>query len=155
MIFYRSNHGAADHSARFVRVASTLALLAYPAGALTLALVADGLARTIIGYGLILASLICVAMLAGSSTQRIVAEEARLLDEYELQLRYRAMSAAYTLMSVLILCGVIYAAVASDKGGWVPNSYDGYNGLFWGVFLYGFTLPTACLAWQVDAGEPA
>ena len=51
---------------------------------------------------------------------------------------------------VLALCGVIYAAIASDKGGWVPTNFDEYNGLFWGVFLYAFTLPTACLAWRLD-----
>ena len=150
MIFYRSNSGATDRSVRFVRSASTVALVAYPAGALTLALGPDSLANSVIGYGLILISLICVALLSGSSAQRIVAEETKQLDEFELQLRYRAIGTAYTIMSVLALCGVIYAAIASDKGGWVPTSFDEYNGLFWGVFLYAFTLPTACLAWRLD-----
>lgn len=150
MIFTRMSSGASDRSVRFVRAASTLSLLAYPAGALTLALGAASVGNSVLGYGLILCSLICVALLAGTSTQRIVAEEVAQLDEYELKLRYRAMSTAYTLLTVLALCAVIYAAVASDKGAWVPNSYGDYNGLFWGVFLYGAMLPTASLAWQLD-----
>lgn len=150
MTFSRSSQSRVNRSVRFVRIASTVCLLAYPAGALTLALGSDTFGTSLVGYGLILCSLICVALLAGSSTQRIVAEEARLLDEYEIKLRYRAMSTAYTLLTVLALCAIIYAAVASDKGGWVPRSAEAYDGVFWGVFLYGFTLPTATLAWQLD-----
>ena len=150
MIFLTSSKGGTDRSVRFIRIISSAALVTYPAGALTLALGRDSLANSVVGYGLILASLICVGLLSGSSAQRIVAEEAKQLDEFELQLRYRAMGTAYTVLSVLALLSVIYAAIATDKGGWVLTSYDEYNGLFWGVFLYTSTLPTACLAWRLD-----
>jgi hypothetical protein len=45
---------------------------------------------------------------------------------------------------------VIYAAIASDTGLWVPSGYDAFNGLFWGVFLYASVIPTAVLSWMVD-----
>ena len=149
MIFLSKSKGA-DRSLLFVRIVSSMALLSYPAGALTLALGADTTLNSMIGYGLILVSLICVGLLTGSSAQRIVAEEEKQLDEFELHMRYRAMGTAYTVLTILALLGVVYAAIASNKGGWVPTSYDEYNGLFWGVFLYSSTLPTASLAWRLD-----
>jgi hypothetical protein len=78
------------------------------------------------------------------------------LDEYELRLRGRALSASYTALAFLVLLLVLYAAIASDKGFWVPNSYEAFNGLFWGIFLYASVIPTALLSWMVEpsfAGE--
>jgi hypothetical protein len=150
MIYAGFSKGPADRSVWFVRIASSVAMVAYPIGGLTLALGPDTGFNMAVGYGLILVSLMCVALLAGSSTQRIVAEEAKQLDEFELQLRHKAMATAYTVLSVLALATVIYAAIATDKGGWVPTTFDQFNGLFWGVFLYTSTLPTACLAWRLD-----
>jgi hypothetical protein len=103
-----------------------------------------------VGYSLILLALVAYAPLIGTSLQRIVGEETKLLDEYELRLRGRALSASYAAFSVLALLLVIYAAIASDKGLWVPTSYDAFNGLFWGVFLYASVMPTAVLSWMVD-----
>jgi hypothetical protein len=103
-----------------------------------------------VGYGLILLALCAYAPLIGTSLQRIVGEETKLLDEYELRLRGKALSASYTALSVLVLLLVVYAAIASDKGFWVPTSYDAFNGLFWGVFLYASVLPTALLSWMVE-----
>jgi small-conductance mechanosensitive channel len=151
MIFYRSNKGATDRSVRFVRVASSVALVAYPVGALLLAQGPDSIASSLIGYGLILSALFGVALLTGSSTQRIVGEQSAQLDEYELQLRHRAMSTAYAVLTTLMLLAIVYAALAADKGGWLPTTYDEYNGLFWGAFLYAMTIPTACLSWRLDA----
>jgi hypothetical protein len=56
----------------------------------------------------------------------------------------------------LALLLVVYAAIASDNGLWVPATYEAFNGLFWGVFLYASVLPTALLSWMVEpnfAGE--
>jgi hypothetical protein len=102
------------------------------------------------GYSLILLALVAYAPLIGTSLQRIVGEETKLLDEYELRLRGRALSRAYAAFSGLALLLVIYAAIASDKGLWVPSSYDAFNGLFWGVFLYASVIPTAVLSWMVE-----
>jgi len=150
MIFYRTNHGGRDLPVSTIRFLSVTSLAAYPAGALTLALAPDGLATSVIGFGLIALSLLSFAPLIGSSAQRIVGEEVSKLDEYELQLRSRAMNAAYACFTALTLLAVIYAAIAADKGGWVPDSYEEYNGLFWGVFLYAAALPLAILSFKLD-----
>jgi hypothetical protein len=125
-------------------------LIAYPCGALLLALGPDTLITKLVGYGLILLALCAYAPTIGTSLQRIVGEETKLLDEYELRLRGRALSASYTALCVFVLLLVLYAAIASDKGFWVPNSYEAFNGLFWGIFLYASVLPTALLSWMVE-----
>jgi hypothetical protein len=79
-----------------------------------------------------------------------------VLDEYELRLRGRALSASYATFAALALSLVLYAAIASDKGLWFPDSYEEYNGVFWGLFLYASVLPTTLLSWMVEptfAGE--
>jgi hypothetical protein len=133
-----------------VRACSAASLIAYPCGALLLALGPDALATKLAGYGLILLALVAYAPLIGTTLQRIVGEETKLLDEYELRLRGRALSTSYTALSVLALLLVVYAAIASDKGLWVPSNYDAFNGLFWGIFLYASVLPTALLSWMVE-----
>jgi hypothetical protein len=154
MLFYRSHGAGRQISLGAMRALTLGALIAYPAGALTLAWT-DGAATAIAGYGLILAALVCVAAIMGSSLQRIVGEEPRRLDEYELKLRARAMGGAYVGYSVLVLVAVIYLAIGHDAGLWVPDSYEEFNGLFWGAFLYTSVLPSAFLAWQVDPADAA
>ena len=151
MIFYRSNEALSDRSLQTVRLCSAVSLLSYPIGALTLALGPDAINTSILGYGLILLALVAYAPLIGSSIQRIVGEEVKVLDEFELRLRGRALSLSYATYTVLMLLGVMYAAIASDKGGWFPDSYEEFNGVFWGIFLYASVLPTAILSWIVDA----
>jgi hypothetical protein len=38
-------------------------------------------------------------------------------------------------------------------GAWLPSNYGGWNGLFWGAFLYVTLLPTARLAWTMDPDD--
>lgn len=154
MLLYRSGGGGRPVSLGTARLVSLAALAAYPAGALLSEFGASrwsGLA----GLGLVLVSLISVAVLMGSSVQRIVGETPDRLDEYELKLRHRAMSSSYTCFSLLALLAVIYAAIASDAGWWVPAEYGEFNGLFWGVFLYATILPSAFLTWQIDPSDMA
>jgi hypothetical protein len=150
MIYMRAADGPQDRSVGMIRVCTAASLIAYPCGALLLALGQDTLATKLMGYSLTLLALVAYAPLIGTSLQRIVGEETKLLDEYELRLRGRALSASYAAISVLALLLVIYAAIASDKGLWLPTTYDAFNGLFWGVFLYASVLPTAVLSWMVD-----
>ena len=103
-----------------------------------------------VGYALILLALVAYALLIGTSLQRIVGEETKLLDEYKLRLCGPALSASYVVLSVLALLLVVYAATAGDKGLWVPSTYDAFNRLFWGVFLCASVLPTAVLSWMVE-----
>jgi hypothetical protein len=150
MIYYRTHAGSRDLSTEMVRILSAASLLAYPAGALLLALGPKSLGTSLVGYGLILLALIAYAPLIGSSIQRIVGEETKQLDEYELRLRGRALSASYAAFTGLALLLVIYAAIASDNGLWFPTSFDQFNGVFWGIFLYASVLPTAVLSWMVE-----
>ncbi len=150
MIFYRSNASASKLPVGAARALSLFALAAYPAGALMLDFSDKSLPASMGGYALILSALICVAVLVKSSLQRIVAEQPSKIDEYELQLRSRAMNLSYGGFTALALVAIIYAAIASDHGGWVPTNYDQFNGLFWGVFLYAVVMPVAVLSWMVD-----
>ena len=138
-----------------VRAISTAALAGYPAGALTLRFAPESLANSLVGYSLILLALVMTALLSGSSVQRIASEERSKLDEYELALRNRALGFCYACFTGLTLLAVLYAGIASDAGGWVPTSYEEFNGLFWGVFLYATVLPSAFLAWTAGPDELA
>ena len=150
MLYLRSQRGPQDRSVVMARILSATSLIADPFGALVLTLGPDSLATVISGYALIVLALITYAPLISTTLQRIVGENAKLLDEYELRLRGRALSAAYVTFSVLVLLLVLYAAIATDKGFWVPTTYESFNGLFWGVYLYSAVLPVAVLSWIVE-----
>lgn len=152
MLFYRSNSGGRDIGLSAMRALTLGTLVAYPVGALTVSW-GDSPLAAVAGYGLIILSLVCVVVVMGTSVQRVVGEQPDRLDEYELKLRSRAMSSAYNCLSALVLVAIIYAAIGTDKGFWVPDTYEKYNGLFWGAFLYTSMLPSASLAWQIDAAD--
>lgn len=160
MIFYRSatSQGAAPGPAiATLRVFLLVALAAYPIGALILLFTpedgAGTLVGTIVGFGFILLALMAATPVMGSRLQRIVAEQKSQLDEMEVQLRYRALSWGYSTLSAIVLLMLIYGAVAMDTDLWVPRTYDQWNGLFWGAFLYVTLLPTAFLAFTTEAGD--
>ena len=150
LIFFRSWKGPSGLSVRATRGRSLLSLGTYPAGAFILALLPKSSISGLVGYGLVVIALVSVAPLTGSSLQRIVGEHPSKLDEYELQLRSRAMSYSYGYLTVIVLLAIIYAALAKDFGGWLPSTYDHFNGLFWGAFLYASVIPVAALSWIVD-----
>ena len=155
MIYARANSNprGLELPRNAARIVTTVALAGYPAGALTLRFGPDSLAASVIGYGLILLALVMTALLSGSSLQRIASEEPSKLDEFELGLRHRALGFSYACFTALALLVVLYAGIASDTGGWVPTTYDEFNGLFWGVFLYATVLPSAFLAWTLSSDE--
>ncbi len=136
---------------RTVRLLAATSLVSYPAGALLLALGDRTILTSIAGYGLILLAFMCWLPLINSSLQRIVGDEVKVLDEFELRLRGQAMTVSYAAFSALALVLVMYASVASDKGTWVPQTYAEFSGLFWGIFQYATLLPIAVLSWMVDA----
>lgn len=157
MIYARStlNPRGLEFSTPAARSVSTTALIAYPAGALILRFGPDTLASSLLGYGMILVALVMAALLSGSSVQRIAAEEPAKLDEFELALRAKALGFSYACFSALVLAAIFYAGVAVDAGGWVPTTYDEFNGVFWGVFLYATVLPSAVIAWKLGDAEQA
>lgn len=155
MLFYRSKSGGRQFSLATNRTLTSLSLIAYPVGALLVRFAAPVIPSLIIGNGLIAVSLICVAAMMNSSIQRIVGEQADKLDEYELKLRARAVSAAYVALATLALLAIIYLAIAADKGGWVPSTYGEFGALFWGLFIYASMLPSLFLVWQIDPADAA
>jgi hypothetical protein len=160
MIFYRSpasEAGAAGPSVTTLRTLTAVALAAYPAGALIRTFAPDTpgwqMFALIAGFGLILLSLIAATPVMGSRLQRIVADEGGRLDEMEMQLRHKALSWSYGVLSGALLLFIVYLAIASDSDLWRPSGYEEWNGLFWGAFLYVTLLPTARLAWTMDAAD--
>lgn len=159
MLFYRSTASVSGRgpSLAAVRTLCAVALAAYPAGTLTLALGGNGEgglhAFEIVGLALVLVALVAAAPVLGSHLQRIVGEQPSKLDEFELSLRNRATSGAYAIFTGLTLVAVVYAAIAADAGLWIPASYEEFNALFWGIFLYSALLPTAVLAWHLRSGD--
>jgi hypothetical protein len=154
MFYVRSKNDpskARPISVRAARWASLAALIGYPPGAYLLG--TDTLAAKIAGGVLLVVSIFSAGFLSNTSVQRIVGEQPQYLDEFEMQVRLRAMQSAYAAFTLLALLFLIYSAIASDTNLWVPRDYEGYNGVFWGVFLYAWVLPTAFAAFRLDEGE--
>ncbi len=71
------------------------------------------------------------------------------LDERQLALRNAAYLDAYRIASAIVLLGVIWIALGLDLGiWWVPSTYNEWNLIFWGLFIYLTTLPSAFLVWR-------
>lgn len=146
-----------------IRFATTLALLAYPAGCLVLLIAPDATSEPglvigeVIWLALLLTALGAFAYIAPSYQQRIVGEVADQLDEFELQMRQRAYAFSYRVFAALSLIGLIYLALSFDIAQslgvslWRPASSDHWNAIIWGVLLYAFVLPTAYIGWTMKA----
>ncbi len=141
-------------SVRAMRALTATALAGYPLGALMKALSPwDAAALQMGGWALILVALIAAAPILTSQVQRIVGDRPADLDEFELALRQRALSLAYSLFATLVLLALLYAGIASDAGWWLPRGHDAWNGLFWGAVLYAMLIPPTVLAWSRDAAS--
>lgn len=142
------------------RALSTSALVLYPAGALLRLFGSDTVATAAFGWTMIVAAVGCAIVIAGSSLQRIVGDEEKRLDEYELSLRHRAIQGAYFALTALGLAILFGLQLANDMGGTLSGTETTsglLSGIFWGLFLYSSVLPTAILAWQLapeDAPPP-
>jgi hypothetical protein len=151
MFHRRPGAGYYSFSLRTVRALSALSLLSYPVGALVLTLGPGTAATNIAGYALVLTSALLCAVLTSSTVQRVASGSVTNLSHAELQLRERAQARAYKVFCGLSSLAVLYAGLASDMGGWVPTTFEEFNGLFFGIFLYNLILPTAMLSWTIDS----
>jgi len=163
-IFYRGRSGKTQsRSPAMMKLATSIALLAYPLGCFIQLAFPDTTEASDIQFGevfgflLVVTSLFAFATFAASSFQRIVGDETDKLDEFEMDLRRKAQAFSYQVFASLTLIGIIYLGVASDLFDsdrltlWHPQTYEHWNALFWGAALYAFVLPTAYLAWTMPA----
>ena len=160
MFYYRKSQKPMHVSRWMMRGLTGFVLLAYPAGAIIQLIMPDttpepGLTPgEIADYGLIVLALLAFAFIAPSSLQRIVGEQTKNLDEFELDMRRRANALAYQMFTMLTLVGLLYFGIASDSERldlWMPSSFDHWNAIIWAAILYAFVLPTAVLAWIAPA----
>ena len=159
--YYRRADGKPVNLPIFVmRLLTTLALAAYPAGCLLMLLApgateaSDLVLGEIGGFALILVALLSFGLVAVSSLQRIVGEQTKHLDEFEMDLRRRGNAVAYQLFAGLTLLGLLYLGVATSAERvslWTPSTFDHWNAVIWGALLYAFILPTTVLAWIAPA----
>jgi hypothetical protein len=164
MIFYRSPNSGGVVPLRVMRVRAltSLAFLAYPAGAI-LRLLAERGAEPIwldmAGFALILAALASLIFVIGTGVARIVGEEVAQLDERELLLRQKAFALAFQVMGGIVLLALFYGQIATDllQAGkaepWLPENGEHWNALFCGGLVLVFILPTALLSWALPTKE--
>ncbi len=164
MFFYRGkSHKTPRLSNTVLRLATAVALVGYPLGGVIQILFPDttpepGLtAGEFAGFAFMIAALLAFCVIAPSHLQRIVGEERKHLDEFEMDLRRKAYTFSYWVLSSLVVLFAIYMALSADSDGeaiitlWVPSTYDHWNALFWGTILYAVVLPTTYLAWAGPA----
>jgi hypothetical protein len=154
MIFYRSPASkTGGPSGATLRLLTSLALVAYPIGGAILAASSGSqgglFSLKLFGLGLLLLAVLAAAPVLGSRLQRIVGDNLGELDEMERQLRFKALSWGYSAFTALALLTIVYVGIATDTGLWLPRSFDAWNAVFWGAFLYASLLPTAFLAWTL------
>jgi hypothetical protein len=164
MFFYRGKtHTTPKRSNAVMRISTVVALAAYPIGGIIRLAFPDttpepGLTGgEIAGFGFMILSLAAFCVIAPSHLQRIVGEEAKHLDEFEMGLRRKSYAFAYWVLSAVVVLGALYMglAVDSEDGNlirlWMPTTYDHWNAIFWGAILYAVVLPTTYLAWAGPA----
>lgn len=74
-----------------------------------------------------------------------------MLDEREIAVRLRAYYLAYVLFNATVFLGLVALSFIVDLHQLSSFSYAQVSALLWGVFLVGWTLPSAILAW-IDRG---
>lgn len=162
MLFYKRANDAgasAPFHVRRVRALTAYALAAYPVGGVIMLIseAAENPWLAMAGLAVIVSAIAACFGFIGGAFQRITGDVESGLDERELDQRRRAQAFAYQAFGALTMFALIYLAIASDKGLWVPASYDAWNAVWWGALLYLLTLPTAFLAWTtpIDLDAPA
>lgn len=73
------------------------------------------------------------------------------LDERELSMRLRAYYLAYVIFNATVFLFLVGASLLMDTAKVSSVNYVQISAALWGVFLYGWTLPSAVIAW-IDRG---
>lgn len=144
-----------------IRIATTTALIAYPLGCIAFLLLPDRF--DFIGGGLLILAFLGFAYTLPSYIQRVALMPQVLrfvdkdcqLDELEIDLRRRAQAFAYQVFSILVLGGIMYLVIASDRANseasdiWMPAVDDHWLAILFGALFYALLLPLAYLAWRM------
>lgn len=76
------------------------------------------------------------------------------LDERQLAERNAAYLDAYRVVAAVVVLGLIWMAIGTDKGfWWIPSTYNEWNDLIWGAFLLTLNLPSAFLMWRAPDAD--
>lgn len=131
------------------RVAVLLNLLTYPAMFWLVASSPFPLLLNALGIGLLAAlfGLTMVYLFYKTDLWAFANAPDEQLDERQNGVRNYAYRHAYTTLSPLLMLALAYAMIASDKGGWLPNSPAQITLLFFEVLALTLSLPSIVLAW--------
>ncbi len=163
-MFYRSQRHPFGRSVSrpLVRLLLAAMYALYVAGCL-FCLMPDGggfgVAASISGFAMIVASILILVWLGGSSLQRQVHEEEFRLDEREVFERNRATQRAFTLFSGIVLVAVFYVMIATDIAEadkfdlWRPTTGEHWNAVLGAAVILAVTLPAAFLAFAPDGPD--
>ncbi len=119
----------------------------------------EGVISSLAGLAMVVASLVILTVLAGSSLQRQTQEPEVLLDERERDERNRAAFQAHSVFSAIVLAGVLYIMLTTDMAAndklhlWRPTTGAHWNAIFGGLILLSFTLPGAIIAFGKSRAE--
>ena len=69
------------------------------------------------------------------------------LDERQLAIRQRRYGQAYVTFVTSVFLALLYDHIAADAGWWLPDRKLDAEWLFWGVWVFGLTLPSVLIAW--------
>jgi hypothetical protein len=69
------------------------------------------------------------------------------LDERQIAVRHRRYGQAYVTFVTLVFLAMLYDHIAADAGWWLPDRKLDAEWLFWGVWVFGMTLPSVLIAW--------
>ena len=69
------------------------------------------------------------------------------LDERQVAERNRRAGQAYAIFVVSVFLAMLYDHIAADARWWLPDRKLDAEWLFWGVWVFGMTLPSVLIAW--------
>lgn len=148
-------------AAKTLRVMTAFALIAYPVGAiLRVTFGPHHFVGAIVGNLLTFAAIMMMFATLTSTLNVLVAANAKTLDEYQLKLRYLALSHAYFVLFCLLILAFTYLYFAFEFGLWTPQSTDAWQAIAMGFILAAMLLPVTLLVWTAaphedDEEEPA
>lgn len=135
-------------AARTMRMMTTFAFIAYPAGAiLRVSLGPHQFAGGVIGNMLTFLAIMVMFATLISTMNAVVSADSKGLDEYQMKLRYVALSRAYSVLFCMLIFASAYLYFAFEFGLWTPRTKDAWQAIAMGFILAAILLPVTVLVW--------